>query len=85
MEKDLNYWKKNAEEDYMKVPISVLRYITELEKAVLPQADATLPTVDEIMSEWTLVGAHKPYWMNSKWDRQTRAMLEWILEKVKRQ
>jgi hypothetical protein len=35
MEKDLNYWKKNAEEDYMKVPISVLRYITELEKSVL--------------------------------------------------
>lgn len=38
MGKDLNYWKKNAEEDYMKVPISVLRYITELEKVVLPQA-----------------------------------------------
>jgi len=30
--KDLNYWKKNAEEDYKSVPISVLRYITELEK-----------------------------------------------------
>lgn len=36
-EKDLNYWKKNAEEDYMKVPISVLRYIMELEKVVLSQ------------------------------------------------
>lgn len=32
--KDLNYWKNNAEEDYMTTPISVLRYITELEKAV---------------------------------------------------
>jgi hypothetical protein len=32
--KDLNYWKANAEEDYLKVPISVLRYITELEKEV---------------------------------------------------
>jgi hypothetical protein len=31
-EKDLAYWKANAEEDYIKVPISVLRYITELEK-----------------------------------------------------
>jgi len=41
MKKDLNYWKKNAEEDYMKVPISVLRYITELEKVVLPQADVS--------------------------------------------
>ena len=39
MAKDLNYWKKNAEEDYMKVPISVLRYISELEKVAFPQAD----------------------------------------------
>ena len=30
--KDLSYWKSNAEEDYMKVPISVLRYISELEE-----------------------------------------------------
>lgn len=30
--KDLNYWKNNAEEDYIKTPISVLKYITELEK-----------------------------------------------------
>ena len=33
-EKDLNYWKANAEEDYMQVPISVLKYITELEAVV---------------------------------------------------
>jgi len=32
VEKDLNYFKQNAEEDYMKTPISVLRYITELEQ-----------------------------------------------------
>ncbi len=31
-EKDLNYYKNNAEEDYMTTPISVLRYITELEE-----------------------------------------------------
>tara|TARA_B100000900_G_scaffold236466_1_gene200768 strand:- start:6963 stop:7121 length:159 start_codon:yes stop_codon:yes gene_type:complete len=31
-EKDLEYWKKNAEENYDAVPISVLRYISELEK-----------------------------------------------------
>ena len=29
--KDLNYWKNNAEEDYLHTPISVLKYITELE------------------------------------------------------
>lgn len=28
---DLEYWKKNAEEDFAKAPISVLRYISELE------------------------------------------------------
>ena len=32
--KDLFYWKTNAEEDYLHVPISVLRYISELEKEV---------------------------------------------------
>ena len=33
MTEDLEYYKKNAEEDYLKTPISVLRYITELEKS----------------------------------------------------
>ena len=33
MKKDLEYYKNNAEEDYSQVPISVLRYISELEKA----------------------------------------------------
>jgi hypothetical protein len=32
--KDLAYYKANAEEDYLKVPISVLRYISELESAL---------------------------------------------------
>jgi len=32
--KDINYWKNNCEEDYMTTPISVLRYISELEKLV---------------------------------------------------
>ena len=30
--KDLKYYKDNAIEDYITTPISVLRYITELEK-----------------------------------------------------
>ncbi|MFY8160828.1 MAG: hypothetical protein ACOVNU_05820 [Candidatus Kapaibacteriota bacterium] len=30
--KDINFWRNNAEEDYLKVPISVLRYISELER-----------------------------------------------------
>ncbi len=32
--KDLNYWKNNAEENYITTPISVLRYISELEQEV---------------------------------------------------
>ncbi len=31
-EKTIKYYKNNAEEDYIKTPISVLRYISELEK-----------------------------------------------------
>jgi hypothetical protein len=31
IDKNLNYWKENAEEDYINTPISVLRYISELE------------------------------------------------------
>lgn len=33
-EKDLDYYRKNAEEEYMTTPNSVLRYITELEKTI---------------------------------------------------
>lgn len=37
--KDLTYWRKNAEEDYLQVPISVLRYITELEERMYSEED----------------------------------------------
>jgi len=50
--KDLAYWKANAEEDYMQVPISVLRYISELEtvvkKSCIPDVGRVW-TVDEII------------------------------------
>jgi hypothetical protein len=42
--KDLAYWKANAEEDYMQVPISVLRYISELETAV---KNCSIPNLEE--------------------------------------
>jgi len=35
LNKDLYYYKINAEEDYLITPISVLRYISELEKTIL--------------------------------------------------
>ena len=40
--KDLNHYKNNCEEDYINTPISVLRYITELEQALqLLQTDVS--------------------------------------------
>jgi hypothetical protein len=42
--KDLKYWKNNAEEDYLTTPISVLRYISELEKLT----PIELPSDEEI-------------------------------------
>ncbi len=38
----LEYWKNNAEEDYIKVPISVLKYITCLEERI---EQLTIPIV----------------------------------------
>ncbi len=38
--KDLAYFQKNAEENYMTTPISVLRYIVELEVALEEQRES---------------------------------------------
>ena len=40
----LEYWKNNAEEDYLKVPISVLKYITCLEERI---EQLTIPVVSK--------------------------------------
>ena len=45
--KDLDYYKSNAEEDYIKTPISVLRYITELEN----NTQAKVSTLEEALRE----------------------------------
>lgn len=37
--KDLAYYRANAEEDYLQVPISVLRYISELEEQSYTEQD----------------------------------------------
>jgi hypothetical protein len=47
-EKDINYWKNNCEENYITTPISVLRYISELEKLVTPhQQETYLKQIDQ--------------------------------------
>ena len=50
MEKDLEYWKNNCEDDYLHTPISVLRYIKELEDEQNRKA-AMLnpPNLDDVM------------------------------------
>jgi hypothetical protein len=51
-EKDLEYYKRNCEEDYKTTPISVLRYITELEyaqsKPETVEAKSSTLTKDEV-------------------------------------
>lgn len=48
---ELEDWRKNAEEDYMRTPISVLRYISELEHGISYQKRRE--TYFEFASEYT--------------------------------
>lgn len=52
MEKDLEYWKNNCKEDYLHTPISVLRYIKELEDEQNRKA-AMLnpPNLDDVLTK----------------------------------
>jgi hypothetical protein len=49
----LSYWRANAEEDYMKVPISVLRYITELENRMYSEEEV-IDLLQE-MNDWPTI------------------------------
>jgi len=75
-DKDLNYWKENAKDAYMTTPICVLRYITELEKAV--KNNAVLPLVscsacDIIEIETTIQLLPRKWWQFHKigWQKHT--------------
>lgn len=49
-QKNLDYYRKNAEEDYLTTPISVLRYISEMESALRqPPVSGSLLTDDIII------------------------------------
>lgn len=63
--KDLTYWRKNAEEDYIKVPISVLRYITELEERSYSEEEV-LEIIRQYALEEHLITSSKP----DKWFEQ---------------
>jgi hypothetical protein len=48
--KDLAYWKNNCEENYLTTPISVLRYITELEKSIQLMQTAVVGRSEQLQS-----------------------------------
>jgi hypothetical protein len=86
--KDLNYWKNNAEDDYLTTPISVLKYISELEKLTpieLPSDEEIEKRAesycDEVFSTGMLHGAsnhtRQGYIQSAKW------MKEQILNQTK--
>ena len=50
----LEYWKNNAEEDYLKVPISVLRYITCLEERIEQLTLTDVSHRRELLKAWEI-------------------------------
>jgi len=56
---DLSYWKQNAEENYVTTPISVLSYISKLEKRIEETEDkhsAELDRLDSVRMTATVLG-----------------------------
>jgi len=69
-EKDINYWKNNCEEDYITTPISVLRYISELEKRV-PQQEISDEEIEDVAWErYTGDSAKLGFIEGCKWYRE---------------
>ncbi len=65
--KDLNYYKNNCEEDYIKTPISVLRYITELEQALQLQQAGVMPRFISLVTSFDFNSINeKINWLNIK-------------------
>lgn len=54
---NIEYWKDNAEEDYIKTPISVLKYISELEELMNTEQKLPMHLISDILS----------YEVNSTW------------------
>jgi hypothetical protein len=58
-EKDLFYWKQNAEDNYTTTPISVLSYISKLEKHIeetQAKYSAELDRLDSVRITVTVLG-----------------------------
>jgi hypothetical protein len=81
--KDLEYWKNNAEENYVTTPISVLRYISELEKLT----PIELPSDDEICDEAESI-AHNYFVMQRNHyqglEEGAKRMAYWLMKNFKK-
>lgn len=76
--KDLAYWKANAEEDYMQVPISVLRYISELEEVV---KNCFIPNVvnrRELLVDFAMKRNNAPDFVREQYERDADEYLSKI-------
>lgn len=58
--KDLKYYKDNATEDYITTPISVLRYITELEKVKQNKLLILYGVVKRLWNKLTIIIIYLP-------------------------
>jgi hypothetical protein len=62
--KDLKYWKNNAEEDYITTPISVLRYISQLEQ----EQDKNNYSEEEVLKFAVFYHGYKDLIKTEKWE-----------------
>ena len=79
--KDLTYWRKNAEEDYIKVPISVLRYITELEERSYSEEDM-VKFVSFVGKNY--IKAKGFYYMKGDFEKRMKVSIHQIFEQFKK-
>ena len=75
--KDLAYYKSNAEEDYLAVPISVLRYISQLE-----QQERSYSEKD--MKDAFNKGFYTAYGCKSEWIERIEIFFKEWLEQYKK-
>jgi len=59
--KDLSYWRENAEEDYLIVPISVLKYISKLETELETVYSEESKDLFEVKKEKLIISGESDY------------------------
>ena len=76
----VEYWKQNAEEDYIKTPISVLKYITVLEEQVEQLRKHTVSAYrDELLEKFDsmVISANRMF------NEEAKKVTEMVIDNVK--